>query len=220
MSKIEKYDQYAWSELMADWRQDEKPIGINQTQEERLDTFVQAMISKVKRERARSKVSTAVNVIMATLSGAYIANEIRLGLPSQFDYALYSLMLLLIVIFSFSVTWYQGAHWKARTESSGDYAQLMLDQNISASKIAKATTWFGYSILFIFYGVVLWAFFPSILGGTLVTDLSNIAKPILGSIILGSVTLAGLATIYSGQKQQRSLKQKIENLRNLVKEFQ
>jgi hypothetical protein len=132
----------------------------------------------------------------------------------------YYMMFILVMMSGISIVWYQRGIWKTYAKHSTHYIELMLKQNRAASKVAKVGEMSGYGVVLIFYGIVFWGFFPSMLAGTLATDLSSIAKPVMGSMILLFVTVTGLADIIFHRKLQRSLAKKADTLQMLIKDFQ
>lgn len=207
-----------WNKLIDDWQQSKPSLKAtpNQSEQRYLKTLSNKVIKDGKNERIGIVFSVAISLIVCI----YLFNEIHLGLPSKFDYALYCSMLILVLMTGISIVWHQRGMWKTHAEQSKQYIELMLRQNLAASRVSKVGEIFGYGLLLTFYGIVVWIMLPSLLAGTLMEDLSSIAKPVLGSIILLSATVIGLAAIFFNRKLQRSLSKKGDMLQTLIKDFQ
>jgi hypothetical protein len=216
MSNIEQ----DWNKLMDQWQHEEPRPDTKTKREHQEKKHIKTLANKVKEDSKIARINMIFSAGMSLLLCIYLFNEIRLGLPSKFDYALYYTMSVLFAMVGVLSVWHNKSTWKSHAEHTVEYIQLMLRQNLAASKVSQVAEIFSFGVLLTFYGIVLWIFAPSLLAGTLMTDLNAIAKPMLGSIILLSVTVIGIAGIFLSRKQQRSLSQKAQLLRGLIRDFQ
>ena len=211
MSNIEQ----DWNELVEQWNVvDDNQAG---SPASKMDDQkrTEVLTNKVKQDTKLIKLETAMTVLAACAVCIYLVIEIVRGLPSEFDYVLYGVMTVLILSVAIGSVWYRKNTFKADANYTKDYLKLMLDQNAAALKVVGLGKIFSLGILALFYGIVIWAFWPSAVAGTLLADLSSVAKPVLGSAILIGVTVLSILGFYSSKKSQKALVKKRETLRSL-----
>lgn len=208
-----------WHTLMHEW-QDENN-GQRFTVELKLDeeNHIKTLAKKVKQNSRTALFETIMLIIPAIVVCITTIVEIVEGLPSVFDYVLYYSLSILFVVVAVCAIWFRRNTWKTQAQDSKDYLQHMLKQNIAATKVAFITKMSSWGFLLTFYGVVLWIFVPSLFAGTLLADLATVAKPVMGSAILLTVTISGILGIYASTKAQRTLTIEKDMLRSLSNDF-
>lgn len=209
-----------WHQLLDDWQQNEALPTATNKQNVATDKHLKTLAKKVIKDSKLERIGMIFTLAITLLISMYIISELSAGLPSKFDYVLYYAMLVMVVTSGVFTLWYQRGSWRVNAQHSVQYLTLMLKQSQAALKLGKVSEIFGYAILLTFYGIVMWIFIPSLFAGTLIQDLSSVAKPVLGSIILVLVTLIGLLSVFFSKRLQRSQTSKIDLLQKMIKDFE
>jgi|GEM_PF-7077525 len=181
--------------------------------------LISTLASKLREDTMIVRFITIAIVAGTLFVFAPLFYEMRLGLPSMFDYVFYySLSIVLAICTSYAV-WIRRDIWNTHAQNTKDYLQLMLKQNAASAKTATIGKMFCFAWLLLFYGIVLWMILPSLFAGTLLRDLSAVAKLVIGSSILLVATIVGVLGVYGWKKVQSNLSKKGDVIRSLLKDF-
>lgn len=208
-----------WSALLDDWQGNTKSQGTKSGVKLGEQVDISTLASKLRENTMIARVQTIAIVAGALFVFAPLFYEMRFGLPSMFDYVFYYSLSILLAIFTSYAVWIRRHTWSTHAEHTKDYLQLMLKQNVASAKTATLGKMFCFAWLILFYGIVLWMMLPSLFAGTLLRDLSAVAKPVIGSSILLVATIVGVLGIYGCKKVQLNLSKKGDVIRSLLKEF-
>ena len=171
----------------------------------------QALEAQVKSDAKKSRFEAVLSVAMAAGLSGYIAYEIVTGLPSIYDYILYSgFLLIFLLVGSFTVQQKRRA-WRCEGDDTTSYLNFLHRQAKTATNLARLGQRFALAILVLVFSLA------SVIAVQMVLAEQTLARPVMASVILGFVGLFFPAMILLLRRGRRSLESREATLVTMLR---